>query len=216
MTQTPDLIEQLVSQGSPVRRLPSPIRRAGCWLVLAVAVIGGLGLLHGGLRPDISVRIADPWFSAGLLASAATGVLATLAAFLSSLPDRSRCWLLLPVPAALVWLATVGVGCLTNWVTIGPDGIQWGSAAACFATLLAAAVPLSAAMLWMLRHAARLRPTGTILAGALAVAALTATALSLLHVFEASAMILLWNFGTAALVLLADAVMGRRILRLAR
>ena len=217
MTETSDLIERLVVEARPVRRLRSPVWRAAGWLTLAVVVVVGLGLLHGGLRPDLAAQLADRWFSVGLIASTTTGVLAALAAFISSLPDRSRLWLLLPAPAALTWLATVGVGCLTNWVAIGPDGVQWGPAAACFATLIAAAIPLSVAMFWMLRHAARLRPASTILAGGLAVAALTATALSLLHAFEASAMILLWNFGTAGLVLATDAALGpRRILRSAR
>ncbi len=35
--------------------------------------------------------------------------------------------------------------------------------------------------------------------GSLAVAAITATALSLFHVIDATAMILMWNVGTAAL-----------------
>jgi len=65
----------------------------------------------------------------------------------------------------------------------------------------------------MLRHAAALRPTPAILCGALAVAALSACALSLLHIFEASAMILLWHFGTVALVMGVDAAVGRRVLQ---
>ena len=81
------------------------------------------------------------------------------------------------------------------------------------ATLLASSIPLSALMFFLLRHAARLRPTASVLSGALAVAALTAAALSLLHEFDASLMILAWNFGTALLVIALDAAIGRRMLR---
>ena len=69
----------------------------------------------------------------------------------------------------------------------------------CFATLVLTSLPLSLAMLMMLRYAAPLRPTAVTLAGSLAVAAITATALSLLHDLDATVMILMWNLGTAAL-----------------
>ena len=63
----------------------------------------------------------------------------------------------------------------------------------------------------MLRHTRRLRPSGALLAGCAAVGALTAATLSLLHEYDASMMILLWNFGAAALVVAVDTVIGRRI-----
>ncbi len=65
-------------------------------------------------------------------------------------------------------------------------------------------------MFWLLRQAARLRPRGLVMAAGLAVAALTATALSLLHRFDASVMILAWNLGAAALVMAIDSIVGRR------
>jgi hypothetical protein len=61
-------------------------------------------------------------------------------------------------------------------------------------------VPLSVAMLIMLRYAARLRSTDASLMGGLAVAAITAFTLSLVHYLDASAMILVWNLGVAALI----------------
>jgi hypothetical protein len=210
MTETTDLIDRLAATATPVRRMPGPWVRASAWLLLAVVVISVLALQHGP-RADLAARLQDPWFVGGLLASGFTGVLAGIAAFLASLPDRTRLWLWMPVPVAVAWLATVGTGCFTHWVSIGIDGIRPGPAASCFATLLLAAVPLSGALFWMLRHVALLRPAPILLTGALAVAALTATALSLLHGFEASAMILVWNFGTAALVLAANMLASRKI-----
>jgi len=49
--------------------------------------------------------------------------------------------------------------------------------------------------------------------GSLAVAAITATALSLFHVFDASVMILMWNFGTAALFVGLAHVFGPKMFR---
>ena len=48
--------------------------------------------------------------------------------------------------------------------------------------------------------------------GALAVAAIAATALALVHDLDATVMILLWNFGTAAVFLAIAGGVGRRIL----
>ena len=116
-----------------------------------------------------------------------------------SLPDRSRFCLLLPAPALVLWLSTIGYQCLTNWVSLEPNGIRLGETARCFATLVLTSLPLSLAMLVMLRYAAPLRPMAVTLTGSLAVAAITATALSLFHDLDATLMILMWNLGTAAL-----------------
>ena len=62
---------------------------------------------------------------------------------------------------------------------MSPDGVRTGEAARCFATLLLTSMPLSVAMLVMLRHAAPLRPEAVSAAGGLAIAAMTSFALAL-------------------------------------
>jgi len=211
MTRTPELIDRLVADAEPVSRLWRPGWRAVGWMALVVTVVLVLVPWYG-LRPDLAERLADPFFVAGQGGAILTGALAALAACMLSLPDRGSVWLLLPWPAAAIWIGGVSVGCLTDWVRFEPEGFAWGEAASCFVSLLLVAVPLSIAMFWGVRHAARLRPRPVVLTGALSVAALSAAAMALLHPFEASAMILLWNFGTAGLVLAADGALGRRIL----
>jgi len=208
--KTPDLIASLAANATPVRRLRPPVMRAACWLLLAAVVLTLLAV-NQGIRPDLVQRLQEPAFAASMAASLLTGVLATIAAFLVSLPDRSRLWLLLPVPALIAWLSNVGYQCLTQWVAIGPDGMSFGEAARCFATLVLTSLPLSLAMLVMLRYAAPLRPTAATFMGSLAVAAVTATALSLFHTIDATAMILMWNFGTAVLFVGLAGVFGRRM-----
>ena len=212
MPTTSDMIEQLVADAAPVRRAASPLVRAAVWLALAVLVVAGLATLHGP-RGDLAARLGDAAFCVSFAAAVLTGVLSAVAAMFVSLPDRSRWWLLLPLPAAVAWGAGIGAGCLAHWVPFDPSGVQWAELLRCATTLLASSIPLSAAMFWLLRHTARLGALPSLLAGALAVAALTAAALSLLHEFDASLMILAWNFGAALIVLLIDAAIGRRILR---
>jgi hypothetical protein len=147
-----------------------------------------------------------------LVAALATGITAAIAAFIVSLPDRSQGWVLLPAPALAVWLSTIGYGCLTDWVSMDPSGIRLGETVRCFATLLLTSVPISVAMLVMLRYAVLLRVKAVTLMGALAVAALTSFALSLDHDLDATVMILVWNLGTAALITGTGGLLGRRML----
>jgi hypothetical protein len=208
MSNTPDLIDALVAAATPVRRLRPPWLRAMLWLLVAAIVLGLLCIAHG-VRTDISVRLREPVFILSMIGALATAMLAALAAFKLSLPDNSRWWLLLPSPALAVWVSTIGYGCLTDWVRMDPEGVRMGEAARCFATLFLTGVPLSVAMLIMLRHAALLRPTAVSAVGGLAIAAMTSFALSLLHDLDATIMILLWNLGTAALIAGLASAFGR-------
>jgi hypothetical protein len=205
---TPDLIERLTAHATPVRRLRPPLVRAGLWLLAAGLVLVFLAALYG-TRPDLAERLRQPTFTAALAGSFLTGVLAAVAAFHVSLPDRSRVWLLLPLPALVVWVSAIGYGCLTDWVSIGADGVGLGSTLECFATLVIASSPLSLVLLLMLRHTARLHPTVVAMMGGLASAGIAATALSLFHELDASVMVLLWNLGTAALLVVLGGLFGR-------
>jgi hypothetical protein len=210
MSNTEELIEALVDSATPVRRLRPPLVRAALWLLLAAVVLVLIGVAHG-VRPDIDERLRQPTFVIGMAAALVTAVLASIASFRVSLPDTSRWWVLLPTPALALWLSTIGYGCFTDWVSFGPDGVQMGEAVQCFATLLMTSVPLSIAIVIMLRYAALLRPTEVSVTGGLAVAAMTAFALSLFHNLDATVMILMWNLGVAVLIAGLACVFGRSI-----
>ncbi|AJY40338.1 MULTISPECIES: NrsF family protein [Burkholderia] len=211
MRSTDELIESLVDDAAPVRRLRAPAWRAAGWLLFAAALLACVAVAHGA-RPDLPLRLHEPLFATRVAAAAATGVLAAVAAFVVGVPGRSLRWLLLPMPAFVAWMSTIGYGCLTDWVEIGPAGISAGETLRCFATLTLVGAPLSLALLLMSRHVARLAPAPAAAAGGLAVSALSAVALSLLHPIDATAMILVWNVGVAALLSLAGARYGRGLL----
>ena len=211
MAKTPELIDTLVDCATPVRRLRPPLVRAALWLLFAMLVLLLIAVGHG-VRPDLAERLRQPVFVVGMVGALATGVLAAIASFKVSLPDSSRSWLLLPVPALILWFSTIGYGCLTDWVSIGPNGVRMGEAVQCFATLLMTSVPLSIAILMMLRYAALLRPTEVCVAGGLAVAAITAFALSLFHDLDATVMVLVWNLGVAAIIAGLASLFGRSML----
>ncbi|MGH8255822.1 MAG: NrsF family protein, partial [Steroidobacteraceae bacterium] len=208
MITTPDLIDALATDLTPVRRLRPPLVRTAGWLLLAALVLALLAAAQG-IRPDLAQRLHEPIFVTNIGATLATGILAAAAAFIVSLPGRSRWWLLLPAPTLIAWLATIGYQCLTRWVSLDASGITLGETARCFATLVLTGLPLSLALLIMLRYAAPLRPTAVTLIGGLAVAGITATALTLFHDMDATVMILIWNLGTALLIIGLGGVLGR-------
>ena len=210
MITTPDLIGALAANLAPVRRLRPPVTRALSWLLLAALLLAVLAVSQG-IRPDLAQRLHGPSFILGVAGASLTGILAAVAAFMLSLPDRSRFYLLLPAPALVLWLSTIGYQCLTNWVSLEPNGIRLGETARCFATLVLTSLPLSLTMLVMLRYAAPLRPIAVTLTGSLAVAAITATTLSLFHDLDATVMILTWNLGTAALFVGLGAALGGKM-----
>jgi hypothetical protein len=211
MITTERLIATLAADPKPVRRLRPPVERACYWLLLGAVVLALICIGHG-LRPDFAIRVTELRFDIALVASLLTAVFSAISAFLLSLPDRSRLYALLPVPAAVVWVSTIGIGCLTDWVSIGPRGMQVGEAVSCFATVFLTSFPMSLALLLMLRYTARLRPIGVSWMGGLAIGAFTATAVSLLHSIDATVMILMWTLGITAMFAGLGRALGGRLL----
>ncbi|MGX6571273.1 NrsF family protein [Cupriavidus necator] len=210
MRNTRDLIDSLVADATPVRRLHRPSVRVACWLLLAALLLALVALVHG-VRPDLALKLQQPVYVTNVAAAIVTGILAAAAAFIASVPGRSRRWLLLPLPSLAVWVGTIGYDCLTNWVEIGPEGMSPGETARCFATLVVVSTPLSIALTAMLRYVARLSPAPVAMCAGLAVAAMAATSLLLIHPLDASVMVLLWNLGVALLFVGAGSLFGRPI-----
>ncbi|MDE1993174.1 MAG: DUF1109 domain-containing protein [Rhizobiaceae bacterium] len=208
--ETADLIRSLADNVTPVTRLRPPLLRAAIWLCVAVVLIVLLTAIHG-LRPQFAERMRDTVFVIGMLSSLITGILAAIATFMVSLPDKSRLWLLLPVPALLLWMSNIGYQCFAGWVTLPPGAVTVEAASSCLLTLIVTSVPLSLLMLVMLRYVALLRPVSVALVGSLAVSGITSSALSMFHPLDATVMVLGWNLGTALLFVAAALIFGRTI-----
>lgn len=215
MATTPELISSIATGLKPVRRLPPPGRRAFLW-VLGAAMLLALLAIGQGIRPDLALKLGQPNYAVMLAGVAATALTAALAAFMLSVPGRSAAWALLPLPAVTVWVGNIGYQCLTDWVVLDPSGISWGETARCLATLALTSVPLSAGLLVMLRHAIAFRTAAVALSGSLAVSAMTVLALFLFHSLDASVMVLMWNFGTTALIVALSTLTAARHARKAQ
>jgi hypothetical protein len=207
-----DLIHRLAADLHPVRPARHPAAATALWLGVAAAVIL-VAVLVSGLRDDLAARLATGFDMPQILAAAATGVLAGFAAFQLALPERDRRWALLPLPAAVAWLATMGWGCLQDLANLGPEALRVGASLPCMTFIVGLGVPLTVAMLWLARHAAWLRPGPVAALGGLSAAALASVGLSLIHHLDAAVMVLLWHGVSVLVVAGLASLLGPRLMR---
>jgi hypothetical protein len=206
------LIGALAANLAPVRRLPPPALRALFWLLLVAAVAAALAMFSdvAGMWHRMA---ASSDISLAALGSIATAATAAVAAFALNLPDRSRAWALLPVPAAALWVGASGLGCLRAYVLPGTHVAAIGETRDCLLFIVGLSVPLSAVMIVMLRRGYSLAPSLTAAMAGLAAAAAAATLLNFFHPFDAAATDLAVHAVAAALVIIAARALGGRILQ---
>jgi hypothetical protein len=187
-TRVPEqLIGRLVGDLRPVRRLRSPAVRAALWLGLVAGV--ALGFAVSVPLAPIARRLSDApdmWLAAA--GSVLTAILAALAAFELSLPDRRRAWALLPLPAAALWIGASGLGCLRTSVVSDAHEPVFHETLHCLVFIGGFSIPLSAWLLMMLRRARPLRGGLATATAGLASAAAAASLLWFVHPFDASAL----------------------------
>lgn len=206
------LIGTLVANLQPVRPLLPPTVRALLWLFLVAAV--GAALAPFADLAAMWRRIAatpDMWLA--VLGSIATAATAALAAFELGLPDRSRRWALLPLPAAALWVGASGLGCLRAEVLPGTHVAALGEARECLVFIVGLSVPLSAALIILLRRAYSLAPALTSAMAGLAAAAAAAALLNFFHPFDAAASDLVVHAVAVGLVVAVARTFGRRALQ---
>lgn len=205
---TDRVIERLVESAGPVRRLRPPAVRAALWL-LAVAGLGALAIFLFSDLPLFARRSSDPKLDLELAGTLLTGVVAVVAAFYLSLPDRSPFWALLPLPPLALWIASSGYSCYQHWIRFGPDGWEIGESARCFRFILAVGVPLGISLLMLLHRSRPLAPTHVAAFGGLGVAALAAFLLQFFHPFDVTFMDLSVHLVAVGIVVTVSTLVGR-------
>jgi hypothetical protein len=175
---TDQLIDRLVAEAGPVRRLRPPAIRAALWLG-ATAALGALAaaVLGDPARHELIAR--DPRLLLETAAIIATAAAAVIAAFHLAVPGRSATWMLAPLPFLALWLAVSGYGCLVH-----VDSGSWRESRDCFVFLVSLGAPLGASLFLLLRRAAPLAPVRVGLMGALGAAASAAALLQFFHPFD--------------------------------
>jgi hypothetical protein len=211
---TDDLVQDLARNLEPVAPLRRPGARAGTWFVgaaLYVALLAiGMGLANG-YSSDGGLA-----FWAVQIAAIVTSLLASTAAFASVVPGLPNRWRGATVVAVGVWLiALVATSpAQSDWSAFLSARHEWW----CVAFMVAGGAPLLAALAWVLRRGAPLRPVTTAAFAALSVAALAnvGACVSLPH--PNNAVTLTWHGAVIVVSVLCAAACGRLLFdwRLAR
>jgi hypothetical protein len=183
MDETEGLIARLTEGLQPVKRLPPPGVRASLWLGV-VALLGAVLVFGFSDLAMFARRISDPKLALELTGTLLTGILAVIAAFELSLPDRPLRWALLPVPPFFLWLGSSGYSCWRHWLVRGPGGLIRGEGADCFLWIVAFGVPLAVSLFVVLRRAHPLAPGPVAAMAGLGVASLAAFLLQFFHPFD--------------------------------
>ena len=206
------LIDALVADLRPARPLLPPALRTLIWLMLVAAVAIGLAMFADVAAMGRRIgAFPDMWLA--VLGSIATMATAAFAAFELSLPDRSRAWALLPLPAAALWVGASGLGCMRAYVLPGTHVAGFGETRDCLLFIIGLSVPLSAALIVMLRRAYSLAPPLTAAMAGLASAAAAATLLNFFHPFDAAAADLALHAVAVLIVVAAARAVGSRALQ---
>ncbi|MDQ3038207.1 MAG: DUF1109 domain-containing protein [Pseudomonadota bacterium] len=211
-TDTSRLIDQLSARASPVRRMRSPLWRTLAWLGLALLVVAGI-VSNFDVRAGWTRVMASPDATFEWAASLSTGVLAAYAVFQVSVPGRNPRWAWLPVPVALLWIAGLCIGCARDVVVDAGTGLAFSPhGMECMRAITLTSIPLGLVLLLMVRHAGVVRPGRTALLAMLSAAALSASAVSLIHDGgESALMVLLWHVGAVLLLSLLSLLFSRRM-----
>jgi len=212
MSDTDRLIDALVADARPVRRLGAPWLRWCAWSGIALVAALVIFVAHG-LREDLLECFTEVAFLTSTVAALVTAFLAVAGVMVASLPDRSSRWLLLPLPAAIVWIGGTTGGCLLDWVVTDFSQVRLAAVLDCLGILAVVSLPLSIAQFVFLRPFARIAPRGTIAVGSLATGAMSAAVLNLAHGFDTSAMLLIWGIGAGGLIFVLDWLAVRGMFR---
>ncbi len=197
--KTDQLIAELAATAEPVQSLRPPWARMALWLILALPTIILAIAIHG-LDVDLAAALRNWRFVVEQVATLATALTAAIAALTSTVPGSSRKLYWLPLFPLVVWLATVGAGCVQDYQVLGPAAFSLRIDTGCFIPMVLVGIVPAFTMVTMLQRGAPLSPRLSMVLAALATAALVNFALRFFHFGDVSIMVLVWHFGLIALL----------------
>jgi len=212
---TDQLIDRLVADVKPVRRLLDPLQRAALWGAVALVCVA-LGVLHFGVRRDIASAWRETAFLLRVALLASTMWLAVLTSFRLAVPGRetrawSRWWPIIGL-GALVALASAELMASAIFGDMGSPLRAW----TCVRKVaFVGTVPAILAVV-LIQKAEAVEPKWTALLGVLAAGAAGALTSELACPIRAPMHIMLWHVLPVALSAGLGALVGSALLAWAR
>jgi hypothetical protein len=199
------LIDQLVRDAGPVRRLWSPGTRLASWLAGLGALATALAV--AGLRPDLGARLAGPGYLAELVSLVVATIAAGWVALRGAVPGLDAGGGRRTLAATIVAAGALGLaGTSLSPATSLSDFVQTGLP--CFLKSIALALAPGAVMFWAIWRGAPLRPTVTSAVGGLAAALGAYLLMRLSCPLEETGHLAVWHGGPVLLATIAGALAG--------
>jgi hypothetical protein len=202
---TKRLIRELTQNVKPIQRPAGPFVRALIWLGVSLAYILVfivlLPLHHGSSR--------DALFVVEQAAAFATGLTAAIAAFASVVPGYGRGWAALPAVPFVIWLASLGPGCVEQLNQFEITRLPLGHNPWCAPFIVLFGALPAGAITIMLRRGAPLTPHLTAALGGLAAAGLANVGVRIVHPEDVSVMLIVWHVGVVILLSALAGAFGR-------
>lgn len=179
--KTTDLIDMMAQEGQAEVRSMRPLPQN---IVAAILVSSVLTVLFWGIRPDLTTVIIEPLVQIKYLLPALTAIPCLWFVSKARRPDSSLngalLWMLLPLAAVIALVASALFALPSEtWLST----IKGETLFACLMSIPVLAMPILAAMLWVMRSGASSQPS---LAGAMAglASGCLATTVYALHCYE--------------------------------
>jgi hypothetical protein len=201
---TDELAEKLAREVEPAPALPRPGARARAWFLGAVVYVAVLAVAMIVVPASERGTGSPFWFAQA--AAIAASLFAAVAAFASVVPGLVSRAQIGAAAAVLIWLASL---------IVAPGQFDWSTAAAashewlCVGFIVLGGAPLLAALAWLLRAGAPLRPATTAAFAALSVATLANVGACAALPHENGAIMLLWHGGVVVSCVALAALAGR-------
>jgi hypothetical protein len=211
MKDTEQLIQHLAESVTPTRPLARPSIRTGAWLAISIpylAVVLIVMVLRHGL-PSVTL---DTRFIVEVVSGLGAGIAAAMCAFGSVIPGFNRrflFWLALPLA---VWLGSVSLGCIQEWVRQGTRSLSLVHDPSCFPFIVFLSSFPAVVLALMLRRGAPLTPHLTAALGGLAAAGLGNLGLRLVFPEDANVGLLVWHIGGVFVLAALAAGVGNYLL----
>lgn len=210
--RTDELIEELSNDLVPARPGRPTHQRVALWFILSCPVIA-VSVWFFGLRPDIAAKLLELRFVIEQLAALLTAATACAAALVLTTPGADRRIALVPAIPGTLWLTTLGIGCIADWLRARPATLTFYPEAECLLYIGAIGAIPAVILVAMLRRGAPLAPRAALFMAGLAAAGLANFGLRLFHTTDAGLMVLVWQFGSVLVLSLAASLAGPRFLR---
>jgi hypothetical protein len=209
---TERLIYELSTNLEPVRPLHRPWLRTTAWAAVA-AIYLLLLIVVMSPREDLGRRMRDPRFLFEQASALATGLAAAGVAFATVVPGYRSSLILLPLAPLSVWIGTVALGALEEFVHAGGGVLTWQADWPCVATILVGSAVPAFAMRVMLQRGAATTPHLSAAFGGLAAAGVGNLGVCLFHPHSSNLILLFWHCGTVLILAAFAGIAGRHVLR---